>query len=101
MIIVAGWIEVDPKDRDLALASRREAILAAKSEQGCLDYIFSADPIEPGRIRLFERWESLADHHEHERISRLGQSTSSRMPPVHVEVHTYTVSDSTPWARAG
>ena len=32
----------------------------SRAEAGCLEYTFSADPLEPGRVVLFERWESQA-----------------------------------------
>ena len=37
----------------------------SRAEPGCIHYVFSADPIDAGRIYLFERWESkeaLAAH---------------------------------------
>lgn len=33
----------------------------ARVSAGCLDFVLSADPIEPGRINVYERWESDAD----------------------------------------
>jgi len=65
MLIVAGTIDVEPGQRDEFLAGRREAILAALREPGCIEYAFSADAIDPGRVRIFEKWESketLAAH---------------------------------------
>ncbi len=38
---------------------------ASCAEGGCLGYVFAANPIEPGRVVLFESWESadaLAAH---------------------------------------
>ena len=32
----------------------------SRGEDGCLEYTFAADPLEPGRVVLFERWESQA-----------------------------------------
>jgi quinol monooxygenase YgiN len=32
----------------------------SRAEDGCLEYTFAADPLEPGRVILFERWESQA-----------------------------------------
>ncbi len=58
MIIVAGTFEVDPAERDAFLLSREEGMRRSRAEPGCIAYVFSADPIEPGRVVLFERWES-------------------------------------------
>jgi quinol monooxygenase YgiN len=32
----------------------------SRLEDGCLEYTFAADPLEPGRVILFERWENQA-----------------------------------------
>lgn len=67
MLIVAGHFEVDPAQRDEFLLSRVAAMRTSRSEAGCITYVFSADPIEPGRVQLFECWESkeaLAAHLE-------------------------------------
>jgi quinol monooxygenase YgiN len=56
LVIVGGSFEVDPEQRDEFISERHEAIRMSRAEPGCLDYSFSADPLEPGRIILFERW---------------------------------------------
>ncbi|MFU8870434.1 putative quinol monooxygenase [Micromonospora sp. SL4-19] len=58
MFIVAGTLYVDPAERDAYLASCMEAVRAARSAPGCVDFAVSADLIEPGRINVYERWES-------------------------------------------
>ncbi len=58
MVIVAGYIDVDPAEREQFLIGRQEAIATALTEDGCLQYTFSADSSVPGRVRLFEVWES-------------------------------------------
>ncbi len=35
-------------------------IESALTEEGCLDYGWCPDPLHPGRIRVFKRWESEA-----------------------------------------
>jgi quinol monooxygenase YgiN len=59
MIIVAGKVYVDVEERESYLDGCREVIVAARQAPGCLDFHLSADPIEPGRINVFERWESV------------------------------------------
>ena len=60
MVIVGGSFEVEPDQRDAFVASRRDAIKAARAEPGCLEYAVTADPIEPGRAVLYERWADQA-----------------------------------------
>jgi quinol monooxygenase YgiN len=65
VIIVGGTFEVDPERRDQFLADRHGVMQASRAEAGCLDYVFSADPLVPDRVLLFERWvnqESLDAH---------------------------------------
>jgi len=65
MIIVAGYFVVDPDQREQFLQSRGEMMRRSRSETGCSTYAFSPDPLDPGRVLLFERWESkeaLAGH---------------------------------------
>lgn len=59
MIIVAGALQVDDTERQAYLESCLEVIVAARLSPGCIDFHLSADPIEPGRINVFEQWESV------------------------------------------
>ncbi len=59
MIIVAGPIHLDPAERDGYLEGCREVIEAARAAEGCLDFHLAADPVDPGRINVFERWETV------------------------------------------
>ena len=56
MIIVAGPIHLEPAERDGYLDGCREVIDAARATDGCLDFHLAADPVDPGRINVFERW---------------------------------------------
>jgi quinol monooxygenase YgiN len=60
VIIVGGTFAVDPEQRDAFIAERHERMRTSRSEDGCLEYTYAADPLEPGRVILFERWESQA-----------------------------------------
>jgi quinol monooxygenase YgiN len=60
MVIVAGHVVVNPERREDYLAGCVEVVRQARRAPGCLDFAISADPIEPGRINVFERWESQA-----------------------------------------
>ncbi len=39
-------------------AARTAAVRAARAAPGCVDFAVSADLVEPGRINVYERWES-------------------------------------------
>jgi quinol monooxygenase YgiN len=60
MVIVAGYLVVDPQQRDSYLSGCRDVVRQARRTPGCLDFAISADLLDPGRIDVFERWESRA-----------------------------------------
>ncbi len=59
MIIVAGFLKVAPDQRENYLQGCIDVARAARVAEGCVDFHLSADPIEPGRINVFEQWESV------------------------------------------
>src|SRR3954451_18346515 len=61
MVIVGGTFEIDPDQREQFLAGRAAMMRRSRAEHGCLEYSFCADPLEPARVVLFERWSSQAD----------------------------------------
>ena len=60
MVIVAGHITVEPQQREAYLAGCVSVVEQARGTAGCLDFAISADLIDPGRVNIFERWESQA-----------------------------------------
>lgn len=64
-IIISGTVDLPPENVEAALAAGEPLIAGALTQPGCLDYDWCPDPRHPGRIRVFERWESeaaLASH---------------------------------------
>ena len=60
MIIVSGKLYVTPERREAFLAASLEAVAQARRTAGCLDFVMAADPLEPGRVNVYERWDSEA-----------------------------------------
>ncbi|MDA2804088.1 putative quinol monooxygenase [Nocardiopsis suaedae] len=60
MLIIAGHITVDPGDREEYLRGCADVVDQARKAEGCLDFSLSADLVDPGRIDIYERWESDA-----------------------------------------
>ena len=60
MVIVAGYILVDPTRRDSYLAGCVAVVEQARAAPGCLDFAITADLVDLGRVNIFERWESQA-----------------------------------------
>lgn len=64
-ILIAGTVNVAPEQRDAALRAGRPHMEATRAQRGCIHYQWGADPLEPGRIYVYEEWESqeaLAAH---------------------------------------
>jgi quinol monooxygenase YgiN len=58
MIIVSGRLYVRSERRDAFLAASMEAMVQARRTAGRLDFVVAADPLEPGRVNVYERWDS-------------------------------------------
>ncbi|MBJ8344353.1 putative quinol monooxygenase [Antrihabitans sp. YC2-6] len=58
MVIVAGHVMVEPDQREAYLAGSLRIVEKARPAAGCLDVSIAADLIDPGRVNIFERWES-------------------------------------------
>lgn len=92
MIIVAGTFEVDPAERDAFLQSREEGMRRSRSEPGCIAYVFSADPVEPGRVVLFERWESKDALRDHLAAAQAAGPQPSAVAVRSAEIQQYEIS---------
>jgi quinol monooxygenase YgiN len=96
MLIVAGHFEVDPERREEFIAGRNEAMRASRAEEGCYVYAFSPDPLEPGRVLLFERWESKAALAAHLERLRSAPRPDSDIKVHGAEVLQYEIGDVGP-----
>ncbi len=69
MIVLVGWIDVDPEKRSAVLASSEPLQRGTREDEpGCLAYTFAADPIHAARIGVHEVWAdapSLQAHFDH------------------------------------
>ncbi len=92
MIIVAGHFIVEPEQREAYLESSRQIVERARAAEGCLDFAGGADRIDPGRINVFERWESQEALDAFRRAARGGK----RPKIVSVSVEEYDVADVRP-----
>jgi quinol monooxygenase YgiN len=90
VVIVAGHVVVDPEQRDDYLSGCVEVVRQARHAPGCLDFSLSADLLEPGRINILERWESLAAV---EAFRGSGPSDEQRAAILAAAVAEYDVGD--------
>jgi len=89
VFIIAGWLLVDPADRDAFLAANRDVVGLARDAPGCLDFVQAADPLEPGRINIFECW----DGEDHLLAFRGAGQPAAASPPIRsANVKRYIIS---------
>jgi quinol monooxygenase YgiN len=60
MVIVAGHLVLDRRQRETYLEGCRDVVDQARRAPGCLDFAVTADLLDPSRVDIFERWESQA-----------------------------------------
>jgi quinol monooxygenase YgiN len=89
MLVVAGTIDVEPAQRQAFLEGRRDAVQASRGEPGCIEYAFSADLLDPGRVRIFERWESAEHLDAH--LARADGGAASDVPILAAELLRYEI----------
>jgi len=97
-LIVAGTIDVDPTQVTDFWPHAEEMMRATHEEDGCIEYSFTLDRLTPGRVRVYEKWESeeaLAAHFQVAHMatfrSALGELTLNGR-----DISKYTITDETP-----
>lgn len=58
MILVTGHIDFDPDRREEFLAALEPLMKGSRADPGCVQYTFSADFENQGRVHVVEQWES-------------------------------------------
>ena len=93
MLIVAGWFEVSPNERDRCVEMHDVVIRGSRAAPGCLDLSISADPLQAGRVNVFELWES-EEHLDAWRA--VAPAPRSFTPIIGGQVKKYQISASGP-----
>ncbi|MGV0723596.1 antibiotic biosynthesis monooxygenase family protein [Mycolicibacterium elephantis] len=91
MVIVAGHITVAPTQREAYLAGCVSVVEQARRAPGCLDFTIAADLLDPGRVNIFERWESQSAV---ERFRGDGPSDDQGAAMISASVAEYDVADA-------
>jgi quinol monooxygenase YgiN len=60
-VVISGEIDFEPSAREKALLDAQPLIAAALAEKGCRHYAWTADLAKPGRVHVFEEWDTEAD----------------------------------------
>lgn len=93
-VIVQGVFVVEPGERDRFIDASTEGMRASRAETGCLEYVFAADPLDPGRVVLSERWESMELLQEHLK-GQVSRPAGDRPVSQSADVVMYEVASAT------
>lgn len=89
MLIIAGTLHLDQGDRTGYLAAVADVAVQARQAPGCFDFVQAPDPIDQGRINIYERWASDEDLHRF----RASGGPELELPPLtSADVHKYRIS---------
>ena len=58
MIVIAGWIQVDPARHAEAVTAAQAMMESSRHEAGCHAYHITQELGRPGSFRIFEAWRS-------------------------------------------
>ena len=59
-LIIAGTIRVPAENLEALRPHMQAMVEASRAEDGCLQYAYGEDVLEPGLIRVFEVWRDQA-----------------------------------------
>ncbi len=94
MLVVAGYVRMNPDKVDAAVAAAQTVMEATRQEAGCISYTFSRDLGEPGLFHIFEEWESQAALDAHFKAPHMAtfQQAMGGFDVKEIKVNRYDVS---------
>ena len=97
IVIVQGVFSLDPEERDRFVEASIEGMRSSREEEGCLEYVMAADPLDRERAILSERWESMEHLNRHLALqTQAGPRAGNRPTPRGVEITLFEVANSRP-----
>ena len=64
-VILAGTVRFALDKRDGSRPRMEEMMRLSRAEDGCIQYVYSQDLIEPGLVHVYEVWRDEAALHAH------------------------------------
>jgi len=93
MIIVSGHVHVAPDRRDAFIDSSHDAMVQARGAPGCRDFVVAADPLDPGRVNVYEESDSSE---ELEAFRGAGPEPELAIVIVEADVRRHEIASSGP-----
>ena len=60
MLLIVGTVRLPPEKMPEARPVMARMVAASRAEDGCADYSYAEDVLDPGLIRVSERWHDQA-----------------------------------------
>jgi quinol monooxygenase YgiN len=60
VILVLGTVRCPPENLDALKGPMGDVVAASRAEDGCIEYAYGADMLDPGLIRVVEAWRDRA-----------------------------------------
>jgi quinol monooxygenase YgiN len=60
-VLINGTVDLKPEDALKVLPETAQLMAETRLQDGCHHYVWSLDPAVPGRVYVYENWESV-DH---------------------------------------
>lgn len=98
MLLIAGFVRFDPRQRDATVAAILEIMRATRNEPGCLRYFVTEDLEHPNTLRVFEAWtswEALAAHFDTPHMNRF-RSRVGGLGVREFTLHKYQIDPGAP-----
>ncbi len=98
MIIVAGTVRIDPAKLGQAREIMERMIAASRKEDGCIEYGYSVDVLDPKVVHVFEAWRDMNALQRHFKTPHLAEWRAA-WPSFGIsdrKLHTYEISTSSP-----
>ena len=73
MIVIEGTVRLPVANIDMARPAMLAMVSASRAEEGCIDYAYAFDLVDPGLVRVTERWESRAALEAHFKTSHMAK----------------------------
>jgi len=65
MLLIIGTIRLPSSNLDAARPIMKRMVDASRAEEGCIEYVYAEDVLEPGLIHVEERWNGQAELDRH------------------------------------
>jgi quinol monooxygenase YgiN len=98
MILIAGTVRFPPESMAEARPAMERMITATRAEDGCLQYAFAEDVLDPGLIHISELWRDRAALDAHGKAPHMAEwRAAAQALGVHGrDLRLYEVGEATP-----